>query len=141
MKKLLITLIACAFIFTVTAPTTVHALKPSKFKKTYDGTWELQEYCGDGSGNGTIEITISKLTRRGKIKEASVWWSNTYTTYPATGKIFRRNGVRRIRLNYNTDYGKYYIKAKITPKIIDGKYIHETYSTDCHFWGYVDLES
>jgi len=141
MKKALIILLAGVFFFTASIPCTVHALKPSKFKKTYYGTWVLQEYCTDASANGTIEVTISKLNRKGKIKEASVWWSNNYVTYPATGKIFRKNGVRRVRLNYSTTDGKYIIKGKITTKIIDGKYIHEYYLTDCHYWGNVDLES
>lgn len=141
MKKILFSLIICIFLFATALPSTVHALKPSKFKKTYYGTWELKEYCTDGTDDGTIQITISKLNRKGKIKEASVWWSNNYTTYAATGKIFRKNGVRRIRLNYSNADAKYIIRGKITTKIIDGKYIHEYYPTDCHFWGTVNLES
>jgi hypothetical protein len=144
MKKIFLvgifSMLSCGFFMML--PAQSYALNPAKFEHNYTGTWKLTYYCTDdwSGGNGTIMIDLQKVTTTGKVKDADVYYDNTGTYYPATGKIFKRDGIRRINLNYSTATDQIYkIKAKITPTSIRGKYIHNY--EGCAFGGTVKASS
>ena len=120
------------------------ALTAKKFKHPYSGTWENTHdtnpsYIG---GTGIIYIDIQKAKQATskktgkkiiKIKKAYVIYDDN-TALKANGKIFRKNGKNRIRLNYPKEPEVFvgYIKGTITKKKIKGKFEH-TYGNET--WG------
>ncbi|OGY86390.1 MAG: hypothetical protein A2233_00535 [Candidatus Kerfeldbacteria bacterium RIFOXYA2_FULL_38_24] len=126
----------CATLGYSFIPQTASAVNVKRWQGRYLGTWDdTYDNCtGDLSQDGTIIIRLIKTKKNGKITSAAVFFSDdTSDRIDAKGKIYTKNNVRRIRLNYLHDYGSYAIKAKLTnKKQIIGRYDHNNLSCT---WG------
>ena len=121
------------------APLLSHAADYSRFEGKYVGVWDdTYDSCGDTDQDGEIIINLKSIDTDGTILNATVKYDDDAKIHATSGKVFKRNGRRRIRLSYGGDGYTYVIKAKLTDKKkIKGKYDHE-YS-GCEWGGTVNL--
>lgn len=121
------------------APWLGQAADYSKFEGKYTGTWDdTYDSCGDTEQDGEIIINLLKISSTGKIKNATVRYDDDAKIHATSGKVFTRNGRRRIRLSYGGDGYTYIINAKLTnKKKINGQYDHEY--AGCEWGGTISL--
>jgi hypothetical protein len=122
-------------------PQPAGAIVPNKWEGRYEGPWDdLHDSCGDTEQDGTITIKLKEIKQDGRITSAAVFFDDdAQERLDATGKIFFKDGKRRIRLRYLKDSGDYVIKARLTDKKkIRGSYYHSAGS--CIWGGSVEAE-
>lgn len=124
------------------APFMSQAADYSRFEGRYDGAWDdTYDSCGDTAQSGDLLIRLNSVASDGTISNASVKFDDSTKIMATSGRIYRHNGVRRIRLNYGstTDGTVYTIKAKLTNhRHINGRYDHA--NTSCTWGGTVVLK-
>ncbi|MFA6475080.1 MAG: hypothetical protein WCV88_02645 [Patescibacteria group bacterium] len=145
MKKITKMLFVVSSLFAVTSwfmPMSAYAFVPSNLEGRYNGDWELLDggLCYTAGATGNIVIRIVDMDANGTINDARVKFSDEAQT-PAelgTGRIFMRNGVRRIRLNYDIAGYDRYIKGRLTrTRKIKGNYYHAASDDSCIWSGSV----
>lgn len=123
------------------APFIGQAADYSRFEGRYIGAWDdTYDSCGDTEQSGEIVINLKSIDTDGTILNATVKYNDDAKIHSTSGRVFKRNGVRRIRLNYGSDNDgtTYVIRAKLkNNRKIAGRYEHE-YSS-CAWGGTVKL--
>ncbi len=112
----------------------------SRFEGRYVGSWDdTYDTCGDTAQDGDLIVNLKTILSTGKITSATVKFDDDTRILASGGKIFRRNGVRRIRLEYGGAGEDYVIKARLTDKRkIIGNYEHEY--AGCSWGGTANLK-
>ncbi|MDP3971248.1 MAG: hypothetical protein Q8P90_06205 [bacterium] len=144
MKKKISIFMASIFVVSMMVtmlPQSAEAIQAHKWEGPYKGIWDdTYDYCGgDTNQDGNITIRLKKIQKSGKITNASVFFSDdTADRLDATGKIYFKNGKRKIRLKYLQDSGTFVINGRLTAKKgIVGKYDH---TTNCSWGGTVNAK-
>lgn len=132
-------LVTSFMVVSLLVPQLVMATDYSSWLGKYGGVWDdTYDNCGDTNQDGVLYIQLKKISQTGKIREATVRFDDENKIRSTSGKVFKRNGVNRIRLNYGSDGATYTIKAKLTSqRVMKGRYDH-VYS-GCEWGGSLNL--
>lgn len=127
-------------IFSLALPFSTQAINGSRWEGRYEGTWTntYSNDCFDAGATGDLVVRLLKVKNDGTISSATVKFSDG-SLLDATGSIYKKNGIRRIRLNYSFDETTdYRIKGKLTgDRKIKGSYVHADSSCEPGWGGTV----